>query len=121
MYIFGIFCPKTDLVYKSLCKTYGISLSLSKLLCSKLGLTTKSSVQLLEGKHLNFITYFLLGKHPIGNDIVVQNSTTFRRYKHLKLLKYIQISKGLPINGQQTRTNAKNSKKLNSQFIKLTY
>lgn len=121
MYIFGVFCPKDASVYRSLCKSFGIGPSLSKLLCSKIGFTVTSTVGLLEGKHITYLNYFLLGRYPIGNDILIVQSQTFRRYKYLRFLKHIKLSKGLPINGQHTKNNAQTSRQLNPKFIKLTY
>jgi len=117
MYILGTFCKKKAILWKSLKDIFGIDASLSRRLCAKMGFSTKSLVLEVERRDLQFITYYVLGRFNLGNDVKSQKFQKAQQYRVLRLLKGIRLRKGLPINGQRTRNNGLTARKLNGKLL----
>ena len=108
--ISGIDLPKNKRVVIGLTTIYGIGVSTSKKILSKLGISEDKKVSQLTDDEVNQI------RSEIGEDIKVEGSLRSEIQMNIKRLMDIgtykgkRHRKGLPVRGQRTRTNARSRK-----------
>ncbi|MBC8486511.1 MAG: 30S ribosomal protein S13 [Ignavibacteria bacterium] len=108
--ISGIDLPKNKRVVIGLTTIFGIGVSTSKKILSKLGISEDKKVSQLTDDEVNQI------RSEIGEDIKVEGSLRSEIQMNIKRLMDIgtykgkRHRKGLPVRGQRTRTNARSRK-----------
>lgn len=108
--ISGIDLPKNKRVIIGLTTIFGIGVSTSKKILSKLGISEDKKVSQLTDDEVNQI------RSEIGEDIKVEGSLRSEIQMNIKRLMDIgtykgkRHRKGLPVRGQRTRTNARSRK-----------
>ena len=108
--ISGIDLPKNKRVVIGLTTIYGIGVSTSKKILSKLGISEDKKVSQLTDDEVNQI------RSEIGEDIKVEGSLRSEIQMNIKRLMDIgtykgkRHRKGLPVRGQRTKTNARSRK-----------
>ena len=108
--ISGIDLPKNKRVVIGLTTIFGIGVSTSKKILSKLGINEDKKVSQLTDDEVNQI------RSEIGEDIKVEGSLRSEIQMNIKRLMDIgtykgkRHRKGLPVRGQRTKTNARSRK-----------
>ena len=108
--IAGIDIPKNKRVVIGLTSIFGIGISTSKKILSKVGISEDKKVSQLTDDEVNQI------RSEIGEDIKVEGALRSETQMNIKRLMDIgsyrgkRHRRGLPVRGQRTRTNARSRK-----------
>ena len=107
---------KIDEVFRLLCCVPGLGKNISLLLCKKSGVLPKTKwSSITESQQVAFLSwaenYLLVNKINFGFNFYKNLREQFFLLKTSKHYKGIRAFKGLPVNGQRTKTNSKTIKK----------
>jgi small subunit ribosomal protein S13 len=108
--IAGIDIPKNKRVVIGLTSIYGIGVSTSRKILSKVGISEDKKVSQLTDDEVNQI------RSEIGEDIKIEGALRSETQMNIKRLMDIgsyrgkRHRRGLPVRGQRTRTNARSRK-----------
>jgi small subunit ribosomal protein S13 len=111
-------------IYPGLTKVKGISWSVSRFICAKLGIDPKRKIGSLTEEEIKKITEFVKNgkfqaylnnrrkdfesgedRHLIGSDLELQKDFDIKRLKKIKSYRGLRHSAGLPLRGQRTKSN----------------
>ena len=109
--IVGIDIPRNKKVAYSLCYIHGIGLSTAVMICKKAKIDIEKRVQDLTEKQVVSIreTISALGINVEG-ELRSFNAMNIKRLKDVGTYRGLRHRKGLPVNGQRTKTNARTRK-----------
>ena len=109
--IVGVDIPRNKKVAYSLCYIHGIGLSTAVMICNKAKINIEKRVQDLTEKQVVSIreTISALGINVEG-ELRSFNAMNIKRLKDVGTYRGLRHRKGLPVNGQRTKTNARTRK-----------
>ena len=109
--IVGIDIPRNKKVAYSLCYIHGIGLSTAVIICNKAKIDIEKRVQDLTEKQVVSIreTISALGINVEG-ELRSFNAMNIKRLKDVGTYRGLRHRRGLPANGQRTKTNARTRK-----------
>ena len=109
--IVGIDIPRNKKVAYSLCYIHGIGLSTAVMICNKEKIDIEKRVQDLTEKQVVSIreTISALGINVEG-ELRSFNAMNIKRLKDVGTYRGLRHRRGLPANGQRTKTNARTRK-----------
>ena len=109
--IVGVDIPRNKKVSYSLCYIHGIGLSTAKMICKKAKIDLEKRIQDLSERQIVAIreTISSLGINVEG-ELRSFNAMNIKRLKDVGSYKGLRHRKGLPANGQRTKTNARTRK-----------
>ena len=109
--IVGIDIPRNKKVAYSLCYIHGIGLSTAVMICKKSKIDIEKRVQDLTEKQVVSIreTISALGINVEG-ELRSFNAMNIKRLKDVGTYRGLRHRRGLPANGQRTKTNARTRK-----------
>ena len=109
--IVGIDIPRNKKVAYSLCYIHGIGLSTAVMICNRAKVNIEKRVQDLTEKQVVSIreTISALGINVEG-ELRSFNAMNIKRLKDVGTYRGLRHRKGLPVNGQRTKTNARTRK-----------
>ena len=109
--IVGVDIPRNKKVSYSLCYIHGIGLSTAKMICKKAKIDLEKRIQDLSERQIVAIreTISSLGINVEG-ELRSFNAMNIKRLKDVGSYKGVRHRKGLPANGQRTKTNARTRK-----------
>ncbi len=109
--IVGIDIPRNKKVAYSLCYIHGIGLSTAVMICNKAKIDIEKRVQDLTEKQVVSIreTISALGINVEG-ELRSFNAMNIKRLKDVGTYRGLRHRRGLPANGQRTKTNARTRK-----------
>ena len=109
--IVGIDIPRKKKVAYSLCYIHGIGLSTAVMICNKAKIDIEKRVQDLTEKQVVSIreTISALGINVEG-ELRSFNAMNIKRLKDVGTYRGLRHRRGLPANGQRTKTNARTRK-----------
>ena len=109
--IVGIDIPRNKKIAYSLCYIHGIGLSTALKICDKAKINTEKRVQDLTENQIVTIREIIndLGMNVEG-ELRSLNAMNIKRLKDIGTYKGIRHRRGLPVNGQRTKTNARTRK-----------
>jgi len=109
--IVGIDIPRNKKVAYSLCYIHGIGLSTAVMICKKAKIDIEKRVQDLTEKQVVSIreTISALGINVEG-ELRSFNAMNIKRLKDVGTYRGLRHRRGLPANGQRTKTNARTRK-----------
>lgn len=111
IYLFERELLKKQYLFLSLSKIHGLSSKTTKIICKKLGFSYNFKVQNLSKKHTKaLVKLFDKTNITFGDSLIKYQTLRFKQELNIKLIKGLRKLKGLPIRGQRTHTNAKNSR-----------
>jgi len=111
IYLLETELPKNDLLFLGLKKILGLGKYQSILLCRKLGASADLKVKDLSINQINLLRSMVKNSGLIlGSDLKQLSIMMLKRKISIRLIKGIRNSKGLPVRGQRTHTNAKTAK-----------
>ena len=109
--IVGVDIPRNKKIAYSLCYIHGIGLSTAFKICEKAKIDTEKRVQDLTEKQIVTIRETIndLGMNVEG-ELRSLNAMNIKRLKDVGTYRGLRHRKGLPSNGQRTKTNARTRK-----------
>ena len=109
--IVGVDIPRNKKVAYSLCYIHGIGLSTAVIICNKAKIDIEKRVQDLTEKQVVSIreTITALGINVEG-ELRSFNAMNIKRLKDVGTYRGLRHRRGLPANGQRTKTNARTRK-----------
>ena len=109
--IVGVDIPRNKKVAYSLCYIHGIGLSTAVMICNKAKIDIEKRVQDLTEKQVVSIreTISALGINVEG-ELRSFNAMNIKRLKDVGTYRGLRHRRGLPANGQRTKTNARTRK-----------
>ena len=109
--IVGVDIPRNKKVAYSLCYIHGIGLSTAVMICNRAKVNIEKRVQDLTEKQVVSIreTISVLGINVEG-ELRSFNAMNIKRLKDVGTYRGLRHRKGLPVNGQRTKTNARTRK-----------
>ena len=109
--IVGVDIPRNKKVAYSLCYIHGIGLSTAVMICNKAKINIEKRVQDLTEKQVVSIreTITALGINVEG-ELRSFNAMNIKRLKDVGTYRGLRHRRGLPANGQRTKTNARTRK-----------
>jgi small subunit ribosomal protein S13 len=109
--IVGVDIPRNKKVAYSLCYIHGIGLSTAVMICKKAKIDIEKRVQDLTEKQVVSIreTISALGINVEG-ELRSFNAMNIKRLKDVGTYRGLRHRRGLPANGQRTKTNARTRK-----------
>ena len=109
--IVGVDIPRNKKIAYSLCYIHGIGLSTAFKICDKAKIDTEKRVQDLSEKQIVVIRETIndLGMNVEG-ELRSLNAMNIKRLKDVGAYRGLRHRKGLPANGQRTKTNARTRK-----------
>jgi small subunit ribosomal protein S13 len=109
--IVGVDIPRNKKIAYSLCYIHGIGLSTAVLICNKAKIDIEKRVQDLTEKQVVSIreTISALGINVEG-ELRSFNAMNIKRLKDVGTYRGLRHRRGLPVNGQRTKTNARTRK-----------
>jgi len=109
--IVGIDIPRNKKIAYSLCYIHGIGLSTAIMICNKAKIDIEKRVQDLTEKQVVSIreTISALGINVEG-ELRSFNAMNIKRLKDVGTYRGLRHRRGLPANGQRTKTNARTRK-----------
>ena len=112
VYLFESELPENKSVFLSLTHIYGLGKFNSLLICKRLGFSKNLKVKNLSKEQVNklvkTIEYLNI---ELASDLKKSKIISIKKLISIKSYKGLRKTKGLPIRGQRTHTNAKTSRK----------
>lgn len=107
--IAGVSIPDHEQIVIGLQHIYGIGLSRAKLICQKIAISPQTKVMNLSEPDMEMIRKELTN-FTLEGDLRRQVSMSIKRLIDSKSYRGIRHTKGLPVRGQRTKTNARTRK-----------
>ena len=104
--------PNTKNLKKSLKSVFGLGKKKIDLICKQLGIAKNLKTSDLSTRQLmNLSKNVIESNIPITNNLKKKTTLDIQNLINIKSSRGLRKIKGLPVRGQRTHTNAKNSKK----------
>ena len=108
--IAGVDLPKNKRLVVALTYLYGVGKKTAHDIVSELGFDLSFRTDKLTDQDVAKIRTCLTNKYKVEGDLSRQVSMSVKRLKDLNCYRGIRHKKGLPVNGQNTRTNSRTRK-----------
>ncbi|EPX70892.1 ribosomal protein subunit S37 [Schizosaccharomyces octosporus yFS286] len=112
VYILGVPIKDERPVKYALLGFYGIGRAVAEKICARLSFHDTLKVKELTDGQLTSLSQ-LLSNMTIEGDLKRQRDANISRFYTIRSYRGLRHAAGLPVHGQNTRTNAKTAKKLN--------
>ena len=116
--IAGINIPLNKHVWMGLTHIYGVGRTRARNACEAAGINPETRVKDLTEAEINAIRS-QVAKFAVEGDLRREVSMNIKRLMDLGCYRGIRHRRGLPVNGQRTRTNARTRKGPRKQAVKL--
>ncbi len=116
--IAGINIPLNKHVWVGLTHIYGVGRTRARNACEAAGINPETRVKDLTEAEINAIRS-QIAKFAVEGDLRREVSMNIKRLMDLGSYRGIRHRRGLPVNGQRTRTNARTRKGPRKQAVKL--
>lgn len=103
----GINIPNEKRIEVGLTYLFGIGLSLSQLILSELKIDPNTRVKDVSEEDLEKIRQFISKKYRVEGDLKSEISQNVKRLREIGAYRGVRHTKGLPVRGQRTKTNAR--------------
>jgi len=108
--IAGVNLPNQKRVEIGLTYIYGIGASTSRKICSELGLSLDTKVRDLTDEEVTKLRNYIDENLEVEGDLRRERSQAIKRLSEIGAYRGIRHRRGLPVNGQRTKTNARTRK-----------
>ena len=108
--ISGINIPLNKRVEIGLTYIYGIGSSSARQICAALGLSKDTKVRDLTDEEVTQLRNYIDSNLEVEGDLRRERSQAIKRLSEIGAYRGIRHRRGLPVNGQRTRTNARTRK-----------
>lgn len=112
VYIFESRIPEEKSVYFALTYVYGINRSTSFLICKTLGFLKNIKIKNLSTEQINKLLKIAeVLNIVLGSNLKKKKQLSLKKLVSIKSYRGLRKTKGLPIRGQRTHTNARTCRK----------
>lgn len=108
--IAGIDLPRTKRIEVALTYIYGVGRSTAKKILDTAGVNSDTRAEKLTEEEVNRIRQVIDGAFKVEGDLRREVSMNIKRLMDLGCYRGLRHRRGLPVNGQRTRTNARTRK-----------
>jgi len=108
--IAGVDLPNHKRLEVALTYIYGIGWSRAREICEKTGIPCTKRVGELTPDELNTLRKFIDENYKVEGDLRREVQLNIKKLKDMGCYRGIRHARGLPVRGQQTRTNARTRK-----------
>ena len=108
--IAGVNLPNQKRLEVGLTYIYGIGASTSRKICSELGLSLDTKVRDLTDEEVTKLRNYIDENLDVEGDLRRERSQAIKRLSEIGAYRGIRHRRGLPVNGQRTKTNARTRK-----------
>jgi small subunit ribosomal protein S13 len=108
--IAGVNLPNQKRLEIGLTYIYGIGDSTSRQVCAALGLNPDTKVRDLTDEEITKLRTFIDGNLQVEGDLRRERSQSIKRLQEIGAYRGTRHRRGLPVNGQRTKTNARTRK-----------
>lgn len=105
--IAGINIPENKQIWISLTYIYGIGRSLGKSILKQAHIDEHARADSLNAQELNTLRGIIEGGYKVEGELRREKQMNIKRLKDIGCYRGIRHIKGLPVRGQQTRTNGR--------------
>jgi small subunit ribosomal protein S13 len=108
--IAGVNLPREKRLEVSLTYIYGIGPSTARRVCADLGLSSDEKVRDLTDEEITKLRGYIDANLEVEGDLRRERSQAIKRLQEIGCYRGIRHRRGLPVNGQRTKTNARSRK-----------
>jgi small subunit ribosomal protein S13 len=108
--IAGVNIPREKRVEIGLTYIYGIGRSTANQVLAQLGMSADTKVRDLTDEEVGRLRGYIDGNLTVEGDLRRERSQNIKRLMEIGSYKGLRHRRGLPVNGQRTRTNARTRK-----------
>jgi small subunit ribosomal protein S13 len=108
--IAGVNLPREKRLEVALTYIYGIGPSSARKVCRELGLSADEKVRDLTDEEITRLRSYIDGNLEVEGDLRRDRSQSIKRLQEIGSYRGFRHRRGLPVNGQRTKTNARSRK-----------
>src|ERR671919_217921 len=108
--IAGVNLPREKRLEIGLTYIYGIGPSTARRICAELGLSADEKIRDLTDEEITKLRNFIDGNLQVEGDLRRERSQAIKRLQEIGAYRGMRHRRGLPANGQRTKTNARTRK-----------
>ena len=108
--IAGVNLPNQKRLEIGLTYIYGIGRSTARTICAELGLSPDEKVRDLTDEEVTRLREYIDGNLQVEGDLRRERTQAIKRLGEIGAYRGIRHRRGLPVNGQRTKTNARSRK-----------
>ena len=108
--IAGVNLPNQKRLEIGLTYIYGIGDSTARQICAALGLSKDTKVRDLTDEEVTRLRGYIDGELQVEGDLRRERSQAIKRLSEIGAYRGIRHRRGLPVNGQRTKTNGRTRK-----------
>ena len=108
--IAGVNIPNQKRLEIGLTYIYGIGPSTARQVCAALGLSPDEKVRYLTDEEVTQLQRYIDGNLQVEGDLRRERQQAIKRLMEIGAYRGIRHRRGLPVNGQRTKTNARSRK-----------
>ena len=108
--IAGVNLPREKRLEIGLTYIYGIGPSTARRICAELGLSADEKIRDLTDAEITKLRNFIDGNLQVEGDLRRERSQAIKRLQEIGAYRGTRHRRGLPVNGQRTKTNARTRK-----------
>jgi small subunit ribosomal protein S13 len=108
--IAGVNLPRDKRLEVGLTYIFGIGPSGARKICSELGLSPDEKIRDLTDPEITKLRNYIDGNLQVEGDLRRERSQAIKRLQEIGAYRGVRHRRGLPVNGQRTKTNARTRK-----------
>ncbi len=108
--IAGINLPREKRLEIGLTYIYGIGPSTARKVAAELGLSSDTKIRDLTDEEITKLRNYIDGNLEVEGDLRRERSQNIKRLQEIGSYRGVRHRRGLPVNGQRTKTNARTRK-----------
>ena len=108
--IAGVNLPNQKRLEVGLTYIYGIGPSTAKRVCTSLGLSPDEKIRDLTDDEVTKLREYIDGNLTVEGDLRRERTQAIKRLSEIGCYRGLRHRRGLPVNGQRTKTNARTRK-----------
>jgi small subunit ribosomal protein S13 len=108
--IAGVNLPRDKRLEVGLTYIYGIGPSTARKVCNELGLSCDEKVRDLSDPEITQLRTYIDSNLQVEGDLRRERSQAIKRLQEIGAYRGVRHRRGLPVNGQRTKTNARTRK-----------
>ena len=108
--IAGVNLPREKRLEVGLTYIYGIGPATARKVCAELGLSADEKVRDLTDPEITKLRNYIDGNLQVEGDLRRERSQAIKRLQEIGTYRGFRHRRGLPVNGQRTKTNARTRK-----------
>jgi small subunit ribosomal protein S13 len=108
--IAGVNLPREKRLEVGLTYIFGIGPSSARKICAELGLSPDEKIRDLTDPEITKLRNYIDGNLQVEGDLRRERSQAIKRLQEIGAYRGVRHRRGLPVNGQRTKTNARTRK-----------